>query len=102
MEIVFEKEYLSELYHNSTARNKSYRFQPQVIRKFQRVVNTLRMADRIEDLIVYNSLKFETLNNSYYSVRIDYHYRFVFWIEKLGSETVVYCYHLTDITNHYQ
>lgn len=102
MEVVFEKEYLSELYHNSTARNKAYRFQPQVIRKYQRVVNILQDESRVERLFLYNSLNFEALENGYYSVRIDYHYRLVFWIEELGGETVIYCSHLTDITNHYK
>ena len=102
MKIVFEKEYLSELYHNSTARSKAYRFQPQVVKKYQRVVNILEDVDTIEDLFVFNSLNFEALSNGYYSVRIDYHYRLIFWIEKLGEETVVYCSHLADITNHYK
>lgn len=102
MEIVFEKEYLSELYHNSVARNKAYRFQPQVVKKYQHVVSVLEDADTIEDLFVFNSLHFEALENGYFSVRIDYHYRLIFWIEELGGETVIYCSHLTDITNHYK
>lgn len=102
MEVIFEKEYLSELYHNGAAKNKAYRFQPQLIKRYKRVVAMLQNAARIEDLFVFNNLNFEAIKQGYYSVRIDYHYRLIFWIEKIGEETIITVTHLTDITNHYQ
>ena len=32
MEIVFEKQYLSDLYHNGCTDDKKHQFQPQIIR----------------------------------------------------------------------
>ena len=34
MEIVFEKQYLSDLYHNGKTDDKKHQFQPQIIRKY--------------------------------------------------------------------
>lgn len=35
MEITFEKEYLRELYEEGKASNKKYRFQPDIIKRYQ-------------------------------------------------------------------
>jgi len=59
-------------------------------------------ATRIEDLFVLNSLNFEALDNGYYSIRIDYHYRLEFKIRHEGAEPIVNICTITDITNHYQ
>ncbi|SFS93599.1 proteic killer suppression protein [Porphyromonadaceae bacterium NLAE-zl-C104] len=50
MKIIFEKEYLEELYTTGKATSKKYRFQPEVIRKYIETVDKLRAANRIEDL----------------------------------------------------
>ena len=38
MQIVFKQEYLSSLYYNQTA-DKKHRFQPEVVKKYIKVVN---------------------------------------------------------------
>ena len=50
----------------------------------------------------FNSLNFEALENGYYSIRIDYHYRLQFKIRTEGQEPVITICTITDITNHYQ
>ena len=102
MVIEYEKDYLEELYNDGKCLNKKYRFQKQVVAKYQRRIDTLTAATRIEDLFVFNSLNFEALENGYYSIRIDYHYRLEFKIRQEGSEPVVTICTVTDITNHYQ
>ncbi len=52
MKIIFEKEYLEELYTTGKATSKKYRFQPEVIRKYIETVDKLRAANRIEDLFI--------------------------------------------------
>ena len=44
MIIEYEKEYLQELYDVGKCRNKNYRFQPQVVRKYQKRIDTLMAA----------------------------------------------------------
>ena len=86
MVIEYDKDYLAELYHYGKCSNKKYRFQKQVVTKYQKRIDTLMAATRIEDLFVFNSLNFEALENGYYSIRIDYHYRLEFKIRLESSE----------------
>ena len=103
MEIKFDKEYLKELYDQGQTKNKKYRFQPQVIKKYQKRIDTLASVTRIEELFTLNSLNFETLEASgNYSIRIDYHYRLEFQVSNSESEPIVTICLITDITNHYQ
>ena len=102
MTINYEQDYLQELYEEGKCKNKKYRFQPQVIKKYQKRIDTLMAATRIEDLFVFNSLNFESLDNGYYSIRIDYHYRLEFKLREEGTEKILTICIITDITNHYQ
>jgi len=102
MEIVFQKDYLSDLYYTGKTSDKQHRFQPEVVRKYVRVVGILEAVSRMEDLFRFNSLNFEALDNGYYSVRIDYHYRLVFQMETKPGEVLLSICKLEDITNHYK
>ena len=94
MYIEYEKDYLEELYNDGKCKNKKYRFQKAVVTKYQKRIDTLMAATRIED--------FEALDNGFYSIRIDYHYRLEFKIREEGTEKVITICTVTDITNHYQ
>lgn len=102
MVIEYEKKYLEELYIDGKCKNKKYRFQKSIISKYQKRIDTLMAATRIEDLFVFNSLNFEALDNGYYSIRIDYHYRLEFRVRNEGNEKVITICTVTDITNHYK
>lgn len=102
MDIVFQKDYLSDLYYTGKTRDKQHRFQPEVARKYVRVVGILEAVSRMEDLFRFNALNFEALDNDYYSVRIDYHYRLIFQMEAKTGETIFTICKLEDITNHYK
>ncbi|MBO7616719.1 MAG: type II toxin-antitoxin system RelE/ParE family toxin [Bacteroidales bacterium] len=103
MEIKFDKEYLEELYEQGRTKSKKYRFQPQVIKKYQKRIDTLAGVTKIEELFTLNSLNFEALESSgNYSIRIDYHYRLEFQVSNSDSEPIVTICLITDITNHYQ
>lgn len=102
MLIEYEKDYLQELYVSGKCKSKKFRFQKQVVQKYQKRIDTLIGATRMEDLFVFNSLNFEALDNGYYSIRIDYHYRLEFKIRVEGEETLIIICTITDITNHYQ
>jgi proteic killer suppression protein len=103
MVVEYEKDYLEELYNNGKSTNKKYRFQKSVVAKYQKRIDTLIAATRIEDLFVFNSLNFEALEHGYYSIRIDYHYRLVFKVRQEGNEpAIITICTVTDITNHYQ
>lgn len=103
MLIVYEKDYLHELYEEGKCQNKKFRFQPQVVKKYQKRVDTLIGAMRIEDLFVLNSLNFESLENSEEcSIRVDGKYRLEFRTRINDGEQQITVCELTDLTNHYK
>ena len=78
MEIKFEKDYLLQLYENGTTKNKKYRFQKDVIKKYKNAIDKLRAAQKIEDLYLIKSLNYEKLvgdKKGFESIRVDLKFR---------------------------
>ena len=55
MEIHFDKEYLQQLYEEGKTKDKKYRFQPQMVKRYQLRIKTLEYVQNIEEL--QNDLK---------------------------------------------
>ncbi len=105
MHIVFQKEYLSELYYNGKSSDKKHRFQPDIVKRYTHVINTLISANRIEDLFPLRSLNYEKLDGDmkgYESVRVNDKYRVIFRSEKVESEQLITICNIIDLTNHYK
>lgn len=105
MTIEYGQEYLRELYENDRCRDKKHRFQPQVVKKYQKRVDTLMAAIRKEDLFLFQSLGFEALHGDkegLFSIRVDYHFRLECSLREEGGEPVVTICTLQELTNHYQ
>ena len=105
MEITFEKEYLRELYETGKTTSKKYRFQPQIITRYQLRIKILEKAIRIEDLFTINSLHYEILKGDkegISSIRINDQYRIEFTINQVVSETVVTICNIIELSNHYK
>ncbi|MBP3835287.1 MAG: type II toxin-antitoxin system RelE/ParE family toxin [Prevotella sp.] len=105
MEIVFDKEYLRELFYEGKAKSKKYRFQPQVVRKYVQVVNILDAVEDVEDLYRYHSLHYEKLmgdKKGLESVRVDSRYRIEFKTSShLSNKSVTIC-NIVELSNHYK
>lgn len=104
MKIIFEKEYLEELYISGKTKSKKYRFQPEIVRKYIETVDKLRAANRIEDLLVIRSLHYEKLvgdRKGLESVRITLQYRLEFISSLSEVESISIC-SLLDISKHYE
>lgn len=103
MVIEYEKDYLKELYENSKCKSKKYHFDAAVVKKYQKRIDTLIAATQIENLFVFNSLNFESLQGraNYFSIRIDSHYRLEFRIRNEGTKSLLTICTVTDISNHY-
>lgn len=105
MQIVFQKEYLSELYYKGKSRDKKHRFQPDIVKRYTHVINTLIAANRIEDLFLLRSLNYEVLEGDlkgYESVRVNDKYRVLFRSEKSESEPMITICNIEELTNHYK
>lgn len=106
MEIIFEKEYLRELYENRKTRSKKHRFQPSVVNKYIQTIDTLRAAKNTEELYPIRSLNYKKLKGNKLgleSVRVDSKYRieFVTTIEGEEPESITIC-SIVELSNHYK
>ncbi|KAA6352551.1 hypothetical protein EZS27_000003 [termite gut metagenome] len=105
MEIVFEKEYLSELYYNGKASDKKHRFQPEVIKRYKLRIEALESANCVEDLFQINALHYEVLKSDkkdISSIRVNDQYRIEFTTSKIESEIIVTVCNILELSNHYK
>lgn len=105
MIVKFGKTYLEELYFDGKCRDKKFRFQPAVVRSYQRKVEYLTEAIRVEDLYRFNALHYETLIGDKIglsSIRINDQFRLEFTVETTEEETVVTVCTLMELSNHYR
>jgi len=105
MEIVFDKDYLKELYDTGKTTDKKYHFQPDIAKRYHRAVNILESVSRVEDLFRYNGLNYKVLDGDkkgLESVRVNDQYRIEFKTTKVVSETVVTICNIVELTNHYK
>ena len=61
MFVEFDKEYLRELFEQGRTSDKQRRYQPEVIRGYQKAVASLKRAINVEMLYRLNSLNYEVL-----------------------------------------
>ena len=105
MEISFEKKYLQELYETGKTTNKKYKFQSQIVAKYQKTVAILKSVSRAEDLFRYNGLRYEVLQDDkegIESVRVNDQYRIEFTTTRVVSETVLTLCNIQELSNHYK
>ena len=106
MEIVFEEDYLEQLYTDGKAKSKKYRFQKNIISKYKQTIDKLRVANKIEDLYPFKSLNYEKLigdKKGLESVRVNQQYRIEFKSKVEGKEpdTITIC-SIVELSNHYK
>ena len=102
MEIKFEKDYLRELFYDGVASDKKHRYQPDIVRRYVRVVNILDSVEKVTDLFRYRSLRYEKLlgdKKDMESVRVNDQYRVEF--KSSESEGITIC-NIIDLSNHYK
>jgi len=105
MIVTFEEEYLRELYEEGQTSNKKHRFQPQIIRKYTRVVDLMIAETNVMGLTKYGSLHYEHLHGDkegFSSVRVNDQYRIEFREILEGDETIAEMVSLTELSNHYK
>lgn len=102
MEITFEKDYLRELFYDGVASDKHHRYQPDIVKRYVRVVNILDSVEKISDLLRYRSLRYEKLvgdKAGLESVRVNNQYRLEFMSSEVSGITIC---NIIDLSNHYQ
>jgi len=102
MDIKFEKDYLRELFYDGIASDKHHRFQPDVIKRYIRVVNILESVEKAVDLFRYRSLHYEKLSDDkkgLESVRVNNQYRIEFRSSEKDGITIC---NIEELSNHYK
>lgn len=105
MEIRFEKEYLQELYENGRTFDKSHRFQPHIIERYQQRIKTMEAASGLEDIIRIRSYNYEVLKGDkkgISSIRVNDKYRIEFKVEYFSSEKLITICNIIELSNHYK
>ncbi|MDE6717954.1 MAG: type II toxin-antitoxin system RelE/ParE family toxin [Muribaculaceae bacterium] len=105
MEVIFEKEYLRELYEKGKSKDKKHRFQPQIVARYQLRIKTLESVESIEELFPLKLLNYEVLKGDkagISSIRVNDQYRIEFKVSKIESENVVTICNILELSNHYK
>lgn len=105
MIVTFEKEYLRDLYEKGQVSDKKHRFQPQIVKKYTRIVDLMTEVSNVMELARYGGLHYEHLRGDkegLSSVRINDQYRIEFreilQDEKMVAEVV----NILELSNHYK
>jgi len=105
MIVVFDKQYLKDLYEKGKTRDKSYRFQPEIVRGYIKGVSFLLKADDIKDLLNIRGLNYEVLKGNKQgisSIRINDKYRLEFKVTTYKDGILIKICNILDISNHYK
>ena len=105
MTVTFEKEYLRELYENGQASEKKYRFQPQIVKKYTRVIDLMMEQTNVMDLTRYGGLHYEHLHGDkegLSSVKVNDQYRIEFREILQDDKTIAEVVNITELSNHYK
>lgn len=105
MIVIFEEEYLKELYEDGQCSDKKHRFQPPIIKKYTRVVDLMMELRNVMELVPYGGLHYEHLHGKkegLSSVRINNQYRLEFREILQDDKTIAEIVSLTELSNHYK
>lgn len=105
MVVSFEEEYLRELYEDGRSKDKKHRYQPDIVRRYQKAIGFLLFAERIEDLWKQKSLNYEVLSGDKAgrsSIRVNDKYRVEFTVQIYDNEPILTICNVVELSNHYK
>ncbi|MBP5170858.1 MAG: type II toxin-antitoxin system RelE/ParE family toxin [Bacteroidales bacterium] len=105
MIVIFEQEYLRELYEDGRASDKKHWFQPQIVRKYTRVVDLMMELEDVGGLAKYGGLHYEHLHGDkegLSSVKVNDQYRIEFREIVDAGKKYAEIVSITELSNHYR
>ena len=105
MDVTFDQDFLREMYQTGKTSGKKHRFQPEIIRKYVRIIDLMIDQPDVLALKKYNSLNYEKLKGDKVglsSVRINDQYRIEFEEKTIGDQTIATICNIVDLSNHYK
>lgn len=104
MVVIFEQTYLRELFETGRTSDKKHRFQPDIVKRYQKRVEILLAAPSAETLYRFNSLNFEALTADkagLYSIRVNDKYRIEFTLHTDSEKPMITICNIVELSNHY-
>ena len=105
MKITFEYDYLKELYEDGKCSDKKHRYQPQIVKAYQKRIQTLISVKVPEQLYQFNSLNFEALQGDKagrFSIRVNDKYRIEFTLRNETEDVWLTICNIIELSNHYK
>lgn len=105
MIVTYEEEYLKQLYEDGKCKDKKHRYQPDIVRRYQKAIRFLIAASSVEALWPIKSLNYEVLTGNKLglsSIRVNDQYRVEFTISKTDEEPVLTVCNIVELSNHYK
>ena len=105
MIVTFEENYLRVLYEDGRSSDKKHRYQPDIIRRYQKAVKFLIGASSIEALWKIHSLNYEVLSGDKAgrsSIRVNDRYRLEFTVALNDNEPILTICNVVELSNHYK
>lgn len=105
MVVTFAEEYLKVLYEEGRCVGKKHRYQPDIVRRYQKVINFLIGSSSVETLWQIRSLNYEVLTGDKAgrsSVRVNDQYRVEFTVDMSDGDPVVTICNVLELSNHYK
>lgn len=105
MKIIFDKLYLRELYEKGKTSDKKHRFQPDIIKRYRKVIHIMENAPKLTDLMTMNSLKYKKLQGDkkvISSVRVTDKYRIEFEEKCINGQNITSICNIKELSNHYE
>ena len=104
MIVTFEYDSLRRLYENGKCPDKKHRYQPDIIRRYQKAINFLKGSSSIEELWKIRSLNYEVLKGDkagLSSVRVNDQYRVEFMVMENDDKPILSICNVVELSNHY-
>lgn len=103
--MTFEEDYLRQLFEVGKCKDKKHRYQPYIVRGYQKGIRFLTKASSIEALWPIRSLNYEVLlgdKAGRSSIRINDQYRIEFTVSQTDDEPILTICNILEISNHYK
>lgn len=105
MIITFNQSYLKDLFVSGKSGDKHHRFQPEIVKKYIKVVNIMIKESDVLGLTKYGSLHYEHLRGDkegISSVRVNDQYRIEFTEHVEGNSVIATICNIIELSNHYK
>ncbi len=105
MRVIFEKEYLRDIFVSGKCSDKKHRYQPDIVRRYIKCIRRMQRARGIEELQQYGGLHYEVLKgdkDGISSVRVNDQYRVEFTVYTIDEVTLVTVCNIIELSNHYK